>query len=90
MYERELNIECERGKYKPGDIIVLNDEKWIVTTIHHSVTDRVICHPLLDFVINTNVIQLEGETHPFKLADYINHLIDMFTIKKECEKNESD
>lgn len=85
MFEKELKIECERGKYDVGDIIILNDEKWIVTTIHYSVTDHIICHPLINFVINTNYIHLEGEAHPFRLADYINDLMTMFTIKKECE-----
>ena len=75
MFDRELKIETKRGQYDTGDIIVINNEKWIVTTIHYGVTDHIICRPLLDVVISTTVIHLRDEPQPFTLSDYIEHLI---------------
>lgn len=76
MYSRELTMDCKRGQYDVGDIITLNDEKWMVTTIHHSSFDHVIFKPLQDVVIQSHYIKLEGEPRPIILADYINDLIE--------------
>ena len=78
MYSKELTMDCKRGQYNVGDIIILNGEKWIVTTIHFSVSDYVIFKPLHDVVLQSQYIKLEGEPHPIRLADYINDMVDNY------------
>lgn len=78
MYEKILKIECKRGQYDTGEVIKINDEKWIATEVHYGATDQVVFQPFVDVVVKSSYIKLDGEAHPIRLADYIEDIIDNF------------
>ena len=79
MSEQSMTIESKRGQYKVGEILKINDMEWIVTTIHcNGINDTAVFHPLADVVLRSSYVELAGESHPIRLSDLLEHIIDEY------------
>jgi hypothetical protein len=78
MYNREMTMDVSGNSHNPGDVLYINDERWMVTRVHSNWThSKVYCEPLADVLARNTIISVDGYER-ITIADYIKIICDEY------------
>ena len=77
MYNRTMSIQVAENLHNVGDILYINEERWVVTHINHEYYSSTIhCKPLADCMAETNYIDVNN--FKMTIAEYIKIICDEY------------
>lgn len=83
MSNRKMTMHVADAPYKPGDILHINDERWIVLELVFEGYSRLIrCEPLADYLAAKTVIKINDET--ITVAEYLAFLCNEYENNCAC------
>jgi hypothetical protein len=77
MYKREMTMEVSGNPHKPGDIININGERWMVVSVNFNYFySTVRLEPLTDVMAASKIVRIG--TYECTIADYIKMICDEY------------
>lgn len=84
QHGKQMVMSCKRGIYTPGELIEINDEKWIITKIERKYTDTLYLEPFCNFIAEHYVINVDGCN--VTIHEYLQQLMEDVEIRRVAEK----
>lgn len=77
MHNRSMTMDVSGNPHNPGDILYINDERWMVVSVNFNFTySKVRLEPLADVMAKTRIVQIGA--YQGTIADYIKMLCDEY------------
>ena len=77
MFNKTMTMEVAKNSNNVGDILYINEERWIVEYVEHKYHSHIIhCVPLADYISHMNYINIDNVR--MTIADYIESICDEY------------
>lgn len=83
MSNRKMTMQVAGAPHKPGDILYINGERWVVTKLVYECRYSTIkCETLADYLARTNKIKINNQE--MTIAEYLKILCDEYEYDCSC------